>query len=131
MLVLHKTLLVPVFMYDSETMLWKKERSKIRVAQMENLRILLYIRRMDRVPNARIRELCSVTKGVDKRIDEGIFRWFGHVEKMENDRIAKRVYVGECAGSRSLGRLRKRWIDTVKECLKKRGFDVWQARRMV
>ena len=131
MLVLHKTLLVPVFMYDSETMLWKKERSKIRVAQMENLRVLLYIRRMDRVSNARIRELCSVTKGVDKRIDEGIFRWFGHVEKMENDRIAKRVYVGECAGSRSLGRLRKRWIDTVKECLKKRGFDVWQARRMV
>ena len=128
---MHKTLLVPVFMYDSETMLWKKERSKIRVAQMENLRVLLYIRRMDRVSNARIRELCSVTKGVDKRIDEGIFRWFGHVEKMENDRIAKRVYVGECAGSRSLGRLRKRWIDTVKECLKKRGFDVWQARRMV
>ena len=50
---------------------------------------------------------------------------------MENDRIAKRVYVGEYAGSRSVGRLRKRWTDTVEDWLKKRGLDVRQARRMV
>ena len=53
------------------------------------------------------------------------------MERMEKDRIAKRVYVGECAGSRLVGRPWKRWIDTVKECLWKRGLDVKQARRMV
>ena len=37
---------------------------------------------------------------MDEMIDEGVLRWFGHVEKMENDIIIKRVYVGECAGSR-------------------------------
>ena len=31
----------------------------------------------------------------DERIDEGALRWFGNVERIENDRIAKRVYVGE------------------------------------
>ena len=50
---------------------------------------------------------------------------------MENSRIAKRIYLGECAGSCSVGRPRKRWIDTRKDCLKKRGLDVRQARRMV
>ena len=30
------------------------------------------IRKMDEVPNARIRELCGVTKGVDEKIDEGV-----------------------------------------------------------
>ena len=50
---------------------------------------------------------------------------------MENDSIAKSVYVGECAGSQSVSRPRKRWIDTVKECLRKRGLDFRQARRMV
>ena len=50
---------------------------------------------------------------------------------MKNDRIAKRVYVGKCAGSHSVCWPRKRWIDTVKEGLKKRGLDVRQARRMV
>ena len=50
---------------------------------------------------------------------------------MESDRIGNRVYVGECAGSRSVSRPRKRGIDTVKDCLKKRGLDVRQAKRMV
>ena len=29
-----------------------------------------------------------------------------------------------------MGRPRKRWIDTVKECLKKSGLNIRQARRM-
>ena len=45
-------------------------------------------------------------------------------------RIAKRVYVGECASSHSVGRQRKRCTDTVKECLKKRGLDVRQAQKL-
>ena len=41
------------------------------------------------------------------------------------------MYESECAGSHSVGRPWKRWIDTVKGCLKKRGLDVRQARRKV
>ena len=43
--------------------------------------------------------------------------WSGHVERIERDKIIKRV----C----SVG-----WIDTMKDCLRKRGLDVRQARRM-
>ena len=50
---------------------------------MDDLRDLLCIRRMDKVSNAWIRQLCGVTKGVDEKIDESIFRWFGHVERMD------------------------------------------------
>ena len=67
---------------------------------------------------------------MDESIDEGVLRWFSYVERMENDMIAKRVYVGECACSRLVGRPRKRWIDTIKDCLKKRGLDVRQAGRI-
>ena len=48
----------------------------------------------DKVPNARIRELCGVTKGVDERIYEGALRSFGSMGSMGNQKIAKRVYVG-------------------------------------
>ena len=41
---------------------------------------------------------------------------------VERDRIIKKGHVGECSGSHSKGRLWKRWIDSVKECLKKRGL---------
>ena len=70
-------MLVPVLMYDSETMLWKKkERFRVSAVKMDNLRGLLGIRRMDRVPNSRIRELCGVRKGLDERIG-GSAMWRG------------------------------------------------------
>ena len=127
-LVSHETLHVPV-MYGSETMLWKEEKSMIRAVQMDNLRGLVGISRLD-VPNAQIKQLCRVTKGVEEKIDEGVLRWFSHMERWRRKGLL-RAYVGECAGSHSVGRLQKRWIDTVKECLRKWGFVVRQAMRMV
>ena len=59
---------------------------------------------------------------VGERIDDDVLQWFSHVEKMDNYRDAMRVYVGECAGNHSLGRLSQMWIDTVKDWLKKRDF---------
>ena len=54
---MHETLHVPVLTYGSETMLWKeKGRFRIGAVKLDNLRGLLGIRRMDRVPNAWIRE---------------------------------------------------------------------------
>ena len=47
---------------------------------MDILNGLLGIRRMDRVPSEWIRELFRVKKGLDERIDEGMLRWFSHVE---------------------------------------------------
>ena len=46
-------------------------------------------------------------KGGDERIEEGVLHWFSHVEKMENDRIAKSLYIGGFAGSSSAGQPRK------------------------
>ena len=68
--VLHESLLVLALMYGSETIIWKeKERSsRIRVLEMDNLRGLLGIRRVDKVPNVWIRKLCRVTKGIDEGV---------------------------------------------------------------
>ena len=45
--VLHESLLVPVLMHGSETMIWKeKKRYRIMPVQMNNLRGLLGIKRM-------------------------------------------------------------------------------------
>ena len=44
---------------------------------MDNLRGLQGIRKMDRVPNARIKEPWEVRKGLGERIDKGVLRWFG------------------------------------------------------
>ena len=76
--------------------------------QMDNLIGLPGIRRMDRVLNAWIVELYGVKKGLDERIEEDMLQWRGW--RMVG---LPREYAGSC----SVGRLWKRWIDTMKECL--------------
>ena len=52
---------------------WKeKEKYRVRAVQMDNLRGVLGIRRMDRILNAWIRELCGMKKGLDEWIDKGV-----------------------------------------------------------
>ena len=63
---------------------------------------------MDRIPNARIRDLCGMTNGVDERINESVLRWFGHIERIGSDRIPKTLYVGDYRGNSLVGRPRKR-----------------------
>ena len=53
-MVLNKTLLVPVLICGSVTMIWKeKEGYRVRAVQMDKIRSL------SRIPNAWIRELCE------------------------------------------------------------------------
>ena len=66
---------------------------------VDNLRGLLGIARKDRLPNARVKELYGVVKGVDERV----LLWFSHIERMKNDRIDKCVYVGGCVGNSLVG----------------------------
>ena len=81
-----------LFLCIEVRMLWReKENSRVRSLQIDNLRGLLGIRKMDRVQNARVREFCGVRKSLDERIDEGVLRWLGHVERIERDRISQRV----------------------------------------
>ena len=39
---------------------------------------------------------------------ESVYLWFGYIERMDNDRIAKGAHVGVCVGSRLVGELRER-----------------------
>ena len=49
-------------------------------------------------------------------IDESALRWFGRTNRMGNYRMTKRAY----AGSRLVSWPRKRWIDSLNDCLKKK-----------
>ena len=48
---------------------------------------------------------------MDEKTEEDVRRWSSHVERMENERTARRVYVGLCAGSRSAGQPRKEEVN--------------------
>ena len=53
------------------------------------------------------------------------------MKRMESDRNAKRVYVRECPRSRSVGRPRKRGIDTGEDWLKNKSFGCQASKEMM
>ena len=47
---MHESLLVSILTYGSETLIWReKKRTRIRAVQIDNLKSLLGIRRIDKV----------------------------------------------------------------------------------
>ena len=60
-------------MYGSEKMLQRHlKKLWIKAEQLDSLSGLLGIKKIDRIPNARVREFGIVKKGVDERIDESV-----------------------------------------------------------
>ena len=57
-----------------------------------------------------------------------ILRWFGHVQRMEENRITKRVLYMNFGTIRLRGRPRNRWQDEVREDRRIVGEKVWQER---
>ena len=63
------------------------------------------------------------------RADQRVLRWFGHVERMNEYRMAKRVLMAEVSGGRVRGRQRLGCMDGVKVALGNRGMTVEAARQ--
>merc|ERR1712001_819488 len=63
--------------------------------------------------NEDVRERVGVPEKLSKRVDRKVLKWFGHVERMGNERMTKRVYVSEVEGNRGRGRPPFRWRDGV------------------
>ena len=61
-------------------------------------------------------------------MDQNTLRWFGHVERMEDDKLAKKVYKSEMQEPRCRGRPCKGWMSCVKEVLSKRALNIWEAK---
>jgi hypothetical protein len=54
--------------------------------------------------------------------------WFGHVVRMEEDRMVKGIFEGHPGGRRKTDRPRKRWLDDVEEDLRLMKVKRWGIR---
>ena len=107
------------------------ERRKVTVLQMKCLRNLVGVSRMDRVTNEEVFRRAGLERELASRADQRVLRWFGHVERMDYYRMARRVLMAEVGGGRVRGRPRLGWMDGVKVALGNRGMTVEAARQCV
>jgi hypothetical protein len=74
------------------------------------------------------RELEELNKGEDivKWIKGQRISWLGHLERMEEDRMPKKIFTQELEGTRRRRRSRKRWREEVERDLQVLGVRRWR-----
>ena len=55
---------------------------------------------MDRVWNEEVRRRAGTETELASTVDQRVLRWFGHVERMDEYRMARRVLIAEVSGGR-------------------------------
>ena len=53
--------------------------------------------------------------------------WLGHLERMEEDRMPKKIFIQELEGTRRKGRPRRGWEEEVERDLQVLGVGRWTA----
>ena len=88
------------------------------------------VSRMDRVRNEEVRRRAGIERELASRADHRVSRCFGHVERMDEYRKARRVLmVAEVSEGRVRGRPRLGLMNGVKVALCNRGMTVEAARQ--
>ena len=65
------------------------------------------------VRNEEVRRRAGIDRELASRADQRVLRWFGHVERMVDYCISRRVLLREVSGGRVRGRPRLGWMDGV------------------
>ena len=112
--VLYEKVVVLTVMYGSESWGMKvNERQKLNVFEMKCLWSMTGVSQLDRVRNEVVRVRTGVKRELAARVDM-------NVERMDNERLLKKVMNAKVDGRSARGRPRFGWMDGVKRALNDR-----------
>ena len=128
--VLYKTLIRPVVSYGAEAWtLTKKEVQAPLIFERKIFRRIYGPKYQNGEWKSRTnRELEQMSKGenIVKWIKGQRISWLGHLEKMEEDRMSKKIFTQELVGRRRKGRPRIGWKEEEERDLQVLGVRRWR-----
>jgi hypothetical protein len=127
--ILHKTkklmyqaLVQSILLYGTETWtLNTQQANKLLVTEMDFWRRSARKSRKQAVRNVTTREVMEVRKNILEVIEEKRLRWFGHVKRMPENRLPRKILEWEPEGTLR-GRPKERWIDGVRRSMTNHGL---------
>lgn len=129
-LLVYRTIIKPVVMYGAETWtLRKTDENLLKIWERKILRKIFGAIRED--DGWRIRtnaELEALYEGpsIVADIKSSRLRWLGHVQRMDDGRVPKKVLHSRPEGTRSAGRPRIRWLEDVEADLRRLRIRNWK-----
>jgi len=90
----------------------KREEQRLEAAQMKFLRHLLGLTKLDKEKQQCIRQKTGV-QNIVKEIKQYQKKLLQHVQRMDTNRVPKKVLQYKPKGGRNIGRPRKRWRDQI------------------
>ena len=131
---IYKTLIRPVVAYGAEVWtMTKKEEQVLLVFERKIFRRIYGPKYENGEWKIRTnRELEEISKGenIVKWIKGQRISWLGHLERMEEDRVPKKIFMQELEGTKQRGRLRKGMKDEVERDLHVLGVRRWRGLAM-
>ena len=89
---LYEGVILPTALYGAEALgMRSAERRKVNVLEMKCLRSLVGVSRMDTVRNEDMCRRAGIERELSSIADQRVLRWFGHVERMDEYRMGRRV----------------------------------------
>ena len=115
----YKAVVLPSLLYACETWtVYSRHARQLNAFHMRCLRNILRIKWQDMIPDTDVLQQAE-TESIYAILMRSQLRWAGHVHRMDDSRLPKRLFYGELEnGKRSVGRPKLRYKDSLKASLK-------------
>ena len=115
----YRSVVLPTLLYACKTWtVYQRYAKRLNHFHTSCLRKLLKIKWQDRIPDTEVLKRAGM-QSIHTLLKLAQLRWTGHVNRMPDERLPKKILYGELqVGKRSLGGQKKRYKDNLKASLK-------------
>lgn len=96
---------------------------KLEAVEMDAMRRLLKISRMDKIRNENIKQKMGIEGTIVQDIEQKQLTWYGHINRMDDKRLPKATMEWQPQERKKRGRLETSWNTGIKKAMSARNLQ--------
>jgi len=121
---IYNALIKSSLLFGSETWrLTENNKGRVEATEMDALRRSSRISRKDRIRSVTVRQKIGLEETIIKEIEQNQLTWYGHVQRMAEERLPKIELKWMPKQKRARGRPKKNWMEGIKKAMNERNLN--------